>query len=108
MIKVEREMLGVCLLNIQVRSNGECGGDSGHGGRTSVTFRDNGGYAMELTNIKRDLVGDLEEFTLEVRGDEELRLLRDAFLYAANALSTQIRHPSYVEEDTLRLGESDA
>lgn len=56
---------GLCLTEVIVEENGECGGDSGHGGFVNIKIKDVGGTALTLNGQ------EVEEINFGVSGDAE-------------------------------------
>ena len=68
-----------CQMRISVTTNGEQGGDAGHGGRTVVSLLGCGDITFRPTDEGRGL-------EIEALGDAELRVLMGAFEFALKAL----------------------
>ena len=83
--KAERTFNDACILRCSVETTGFQGGDSGHGGRTTVRLEDLGGC---------DLSGSVanEMVTIAVGGDAELRVLIQALRFAADSLEALSRN----------------
>jgi hypothetical protein len=80
-----------CHLGVSIETTGFCGGDAGHGGRTSVVFRNEGAMAMEGM-VSGQQGGshaehEAEEVVLTVAGDAELAVLIDGLRWAADELA---------------------
>lgn len=74
------------IIRVTVETTGYCGGDSGHGGHSSVTIEDMGG-----TDIKAQFGvngGGNKELRIDVGGDAELRTLIDALQWAGARLQS--------------------
>jgi hypothetical protein len=68
------------ILELEVGTTGLCGGDTGHGGRTYLRFKDIGGTDIRVT---QDTDG---EVTLIFGGDGELKNLIAGLQFALDAL----------------------
>lgn len=70
-----------CVLEVIVETTGFCGGDTGHGGRTTVSLVDHSSTDMERSFV--------EEGRVEIRmgGDAELRSLIRGLRFAADSLA---------------------
>ena len=66
-------------LRVSADTNGFCGGDAGHGSRTSISIEDLGGTSFELKPLPNG-------FTYEVSGDSELLTLYRAIKFIKFAL----------------------
>lgn len=84
------EFTGACTLGVRVVSTGRCGGDAGHGGRTSVEFKDEGSACIGATLWMSDIDGvtlppDCCGYSVKVvvEGDAEALVLADAMEFAA-------------------------
>lgn len=84
MNSVSKEFSAECIFKTTVSTTGYCGGDSGHGGRTSITFEDLGGtdISVEFSETPRTRI------SINVGGDAELRLMIRALRFAADQLNS--------------------
>jgi hypothetical protein len=71
---------GLCLTDVIVEENGECGGDSGHGGFVNIKIKDNGGTALTQNGQ------EVDEINFGVTGDAERERLADILLFVRNKL----------------------
>jgi len=85
-MKHSANFASACLFGVTVETNGYHGGDAGHGGFASVTFKD---LSCTSWNVQVDGKQALQptEATITVEGDCEMANLRDALLFAAAALN---------------------
>lgn len=82
-----KEICSANIIEVEVGTNGYCGGDTGHGGRTYFALRDLGG-----TNIKTNVITDkLGNGGVEIMfgGDCELTTFIQALEYAIEILTIQ-------------------
>lgn len=92
------EFVGACTLGVHVLTTGLCGGDAGHGGRTSVEFKDEGSACI---GARLDMGGDGGvtvppdccgySVKIVVDGDAEALMLADAMEFAARELRDMLR-----------------
>ena len=84
----EKEILGACIMTIKVATTGKMGGDSGHGGRTSLEINLDGGDMAVVSESTRVLAKTERAYRvlLEFGGDEELRVLTEGLEFAAKTL----------------------
>ena len=73
-----------CILQVTACTNGYCGGDSGHGSRTVISFRDLGGTDIKIIPIPAGMGNGGVE--IHLGGDCELDNMIDAFRFAADSL----------------------
>lgn len=67
------------MLEVEVGTTGSRGGDTGHGGRTYLRFKNNGGSDMRVQSSP-------DEVTLIFGGDLELQNLISGLQFAADVL----------------------
>lgn len=72
------------VLKVTVETNCPQGGDRGHGGKTTLTFEDEGDTAMAVKPLR---IGD--GFILEFLGDSECRTVIECLRFAADRLEAQ-------------------
>ena len=80
--------MSACGIPTRMRSSGwflRLGGDGGHGGKTRLTLRDEGSFA--LGRLSRGFVSD-DIAEIEVLGDIEAHVLAEALVWAGNQLDT--------------------
>lgn len=91
-VKIEtysKEIVSACMLGVEVGTNGYQGGDTGHGSRTYISFKNEGctdmnvhvGYEYDTPN----------KVTLTFGGDCELMNIILALKFAINVLEDQIK-----------------
>jgi hypothetical protein len=78
--KVYQEFVGMNILGVTVEHNGLCGGDAGHGGFVSLTFRDIGSTAMYINGMECDV------FEVCFKGDSE----RDTLIKALEMVLSEL------------------
>lgn len=92
------EFVGACVMSVRVRSTGLCGGDAGHGGHTSVEFKDEGSACLGVDvdmgddggfSVPPDCCG--YSVKIRVKGDAEAAMLADAMEFAARELREMLR-----------------
>lgn len=76
------------ILEVTAATNGYCGGDTGHGGRTVISFRDLGGTDIQIREIPKGISNGGVEIILG--GDSELGTMRDACEFIVYALDKLI------------------
>jgi hypothetical protein len=81
----QRDITSANCLEVEVGTTGYKGGDTGHGGRTFLRIKDDGGTDMRVIT-KNDDVEYTEEFTLELGGDTELATFIEALKWAVSIL----------------------
>lgn len=72
------------VLGVEVETNCPQGGDSGHGGYTSLVLRDEGG-----TDIEVSVLGGGKGVRIELGGDAECATFIQCLRFAADALERQ-------------------
>jgi hypothetical protein len=72
-----------CILEVEAGTNGAFGGDSGHGSRTYLRFKDLGSF-----DIRAKASVDGKELQIVFGGDFELQEIQSALLFAAEAIGT--------------------
>lgn len=82
------ELINANILEIEVGTNGYCGGDTGHGCRTYLRIRDLGSTDMSA-NIIQGTFNQTEEVAIELGGDTELFTLIEALEFAVKVLKDQ-------------------
>ena len=92
------------ILEVTAATNGYCGGDTGHGGRTVVSFRDLGGTDIQIREIPKGISNGGVEIILG--GDSELCTIRDACEFIVNALDKLVAQQSEKREKDKRRLES--
>lgn len=85
-----KTFVDACILAVDITTNVPQGGDAGHGGRTTLTFRDEGGFAFGNTATGMPP----ESVRIDALGDAEARVLADALLWAGKRLSEMIGNSS--------------
>ena len=67
----KREILSLCSVEVEAGTNGPCGGDRGHGGRTYIRIKslDDGDGEIK---IAKDGYGNVASIEVELCGDMEL------------------------------------
>lgn len=83
-MKSTHEAVSCNILRVEVETNCPRGGDTGHGGRTQVSFIDEGGTAMDESHIHGD-----GTICLVFTGDTECETLIECLRFAANELERQ-------------------
>ena len=91
----------ITVLNVKAESTGPCGGDAGHGSRSSLTLTDLAGMCWTITVVDYD--GSIHTFepecvSIEVRGDDEQGQLLAALNYGRDVLvrsGVEATEPSY-------------
>ena len=81
----EREIYDANILSVEVGTNGYCGGDTGHGGRTYIRITDKGGTDISARVIK-DKYGDTSGIEIALGGDAELSTIIEAFEFITMVL----------------------
>jgi len=81
------ELTSANILEIEVGTNGYCGGDTGHGSRTYFRLKDLASTDMEIKIITGDYGDDGVEIILG--GDTELSTFIGALEFAAKVLKEQ-------------------
>ena len=81
----EREIFDANILSVEVGTNGYCGGDTGHGGRTYIRITDKGGTDISARVIK-DKYGDTSGIEIALGGDAELSTIIEAFKFITMVL----------------------
>ncbi len=81
-----KEFVMANILRAEVATNCPCGGDAGHGGKTTLKLENVQSTAMEV-EVERDTVSsELKAITLVFNGDHECETLIDALEFAAKSL----------------------
>ena len=78
------------ILSVAVDTNCPQGGDSGHGGRTTLELLDEGGTDIEVTIIPSEQNG-AGGVRVELGGDSECSTLIECLRFAADELERQVR-----------------
>ena len=100
------EICSACITSCEVSTNVPCGGDSGHGGLTTITLKDISGTDMRITYTPKqggqgqvDYV-DVSEVTLWFGGDHEalniIKLLRMASFHLEELVDQNERDDTFV------------
>ena len=94
MSRVHIKTKTICSANIlKVSAGTNCpqGGDAGHGGRTYLKFKNEGGTSLEIkiNGQEFDLSND-GEFEIILAGDTECETFIDALKFAVATLESQI------------------
>lgn len=84
----KREIVNANILEIEAGTTGYCGGDTGHGGRTYLRFKDLASTDL-VASVVTDKFGDTEEVIMEFGGDTELSTLIEALEFALKVLKEQ-------------------
>lgn len=92
------------ILEVTAATNGYCGGDTGHGGRTVISLRDLGGTDIQIREIPKGISNGGVEIILG--GDSELCTIRDACEFIVNALDKLVAQQSEKREKDKRRLES--
>ena len=92
------------ILEVTAATNGYCGGDTGHGGRTVISFRDLGGTDIQIREFPKEISNGGVEIILG--GDSELCTIRDACEFIVNALDKLVAQQSEKREKDKRRLES--
>lgn len=82
------EIPGFNIIEVEVGTTGDCGGDTGHGGRTYLRIEDLSSTDIE-TNILLDKSGYEVGFEVKLGGDSELCTLIQALEFALEVLKEQ-------------------
>jgi hypothetical protein len=82
------------ILEIEVGTNGYCGGKSAEGGRTYFKLKDLGSTDM-TAKVVSDRHGETEEVTIELGGDAELSTFIEALEFAVKVLKDQSEEKTY-------------
>ena len=81
--KLTKEFISANILETTVEHNGCQGGDAGHGGFVTITFRDLGSTAMYVNDI--DFCGS--DFSITFKGSTE----RDALIDSLDMILTELK-----------------
>lgn len=81
---VRKAFCSACTLEVTACTSGFRGGDSGHGGRTVISFRDLGGTDIKIVPIPAGIGNGGCE--IHLGGDAELGNMIDGLRFAADAL----------------------
>ena len=84
----QRDITNANCLEVEVGTTGYQGGDTGHGGRTFLRIKDDGGTDMRVTTINDD-TEHTDEFILELGGDTELATLIEALKWTVSVLEAK-------------------
>lgn len=88
-IPAMRTRINSCnILEVTAATNGYCGGDSGHGSRTVISFRDLGSTDIQIRKIPEGMSNGGVEILLG--GDCELTSIREACEFVVYALDRLI------------------
>ena len=81
-----RDIIDCCLLEVEAGTNGYQGGDTGHGSRTYIRIKDDGG-----TDIHANALGRYEDEGVEIclGGDSELESIIKALKFITKVLEDQ-------------------
>ncbi|MGE0743136.1 MAG: hypothetical protein AB7O98_17505 [Hyphomonadaceae bacterium] len=79
----------LCVFQVHVCTNGEQGGNRSHGGYASITFQDLGSTGIDAA-VDRRRFKYVNEVTVRLCGDAEIRAMRRALLFAAHALDEML------------------
>ena len=104
----EGNILGcACLYEVDVETTGYMGGDSGHGGHSTITFKPHAGgdYSFEVLH---DRLNDGAVLKIKIGGDWELEELSELLIGAGNMLLSlankasaeelKLSHPDFLEK----------
>ena len=78
-----RYVNGACTAKVEVGTNGLKGGDAGHGSRTYIRIKNEGGMYMKVWS-------DGDDFSIKLGGDWELLNIIEAFKFVVDVLEKQI------------------
>jgi hypothetical protein len=78
---------GVCILEYEIGTTGEKGGDWGHGSRTYMRFENLASTGMQIRVDGREIDGEKLEITFG--GDDELSAIRGALEFFVSVLGRQ-------------------
>lgn len=93
-VPVLQEVFASCnSLRARAGTTGYRGGDSGHGGRTVILLRDEGGTDLSCEVDGRGLL-PAKEIRIVVGGDSELRTVLDALRFILATLEREARGPA--------------
>ena len=81
----EREIVDANILNVEAGTNGYQGGDAGHGARTYIRIRDEGGTDFNA-RVLRDKYGDATGVEIALGGDAELSTIIEALRFITQVL----------------------
>jgi len=84
----QRDITNANCLEVEVGTTGYQGGDTGHGGRTYLRIKDDGGTDMHVMTTNDD-AEHTDEFAIEFGGDAELETLIEALKWAVNVLEAK-------------------
>ena len=77
--------MDACILTVEAGTNGEQGGDAGHGSRTVLRLKADGhSWHCRVTRVMGEPVEVVDPFTIEIvlKGDAEHRTFVDALAFA--------------------------
>lgn len=83
-MKAEKEIVNLNILKVQVATNGFCGGDTGHGGRTYFSLEDLS--STDMTIVVGGQSFERGKVELCFGGDAELETFVEALEFAAKSL----------------------
>ena len=85
---IRRRISSFNILEVTAATNGYCGGDSGHGSRTVISFRDLGSTDIRI----RKIPGGFSDGGVEIilGGDSELTSIQEACKFVVRALDRLI------------------
>jgi hypothetical protein len=82
----EATFYGACILTARVETNVPQGGDAGHGGKTTVSLSDAGGFAFGDGGV-----AEVDQTVrIEALGDSEAEVLANALIWAGERLHAMI------------------
>ena len=84
----KREIVSANMLSVEAGTTGYQGGDTGHGGRTYFSIRDDGGTDI-VVRTATDRYGRSEGFEVELGGDTELSTIIMALKFIVRVLEDQ-------------------
>ena len=79
---------GYCVGTLEFRTNGLQGGDTGHGGFLTITFKNEASTDLAVSVDGQPEVRPVNSLTLTFRGDAEFDLAMQALEFLAEKLST--------------------
>lgn len=84
------EINSACIMRVAAGTTGECGGDSGHGGKTIIEIADDSGCDIECTILQTGHDGRGTGMRIALGGDCEMSCLLEALEFAAATIRREM------------------
>ena len=85
----ERDVVSCNILEVEAGTNGYQGGDTGHGSRTYLRIKDQGGTDMHCNVTRSPFDSSAYEIEITLGGDTELETMKEALRWMLSILEAQ-------------------